>query len=328
MHDFPLVLESIKDLNKSQIESLLHSANRLKYGYVPIGPRNIGQKFRPIIATSFLENSTRTKHSFAIAIQKLGAMYIDFNADTSSLKKGENLEETLITLRCQGVDVCIIRTSISHELEQFKNSPPIQIINGGDGINQHPTQALLDLFTMFEEGFNPENKTLAIIGDCLHSRVTHSLMDLIPQFGGKIILCGPKECLPESKDLEKSYPQIKLTTDLEEAIDQSDLLYTLRIQKERHSKVAEYYHSYSDNYGITLKKLEEIKTKKGKEIFVYHPGPCNIGVEINYDLLKSPFYKGYHQVYNSVYMRMAIIKAMLLTPLPAYEFQKHPQTYS
>lgn len=304
MQDFPNVLESIEDLTHLQVENLLHSANRLKLGYVPIGSSNLGRRRIPIIATSFLENSTRTKHSFAIAIKKLGAMYIDFNAETSSLKKGESLEETLLTLKYQGVDLCIIRTSVSNQLAQFKKTPPLQIINGGDGINQHPTQALLDLFTIFENGINIKNKTIAIIGDCVHSRVGHSLIQLIPMFGAKIILCGPEECLP--KVLPNS--EVSKTTDLKEAIEKSDLLYTLRIQKERHTEVATYYDSYNENYGVNLHRLKEMN----KLMPVYHPGPANIGVEIDYELMKSPYYMGYQQVLNSVYMRMAILKAMLL----------------
>ncbi|MDH5580667.1 MAG: aspartate carbamoyltransferase catalytic subunit [Bdellovibrionales bacterium] len=303
MQSFPKVLECISDLSKDQIEKLIHSANRLKSGYVPVGSRNLGRKFTPIVATSFLENSTRTKHSFAIAIKKLGAMYIDFNADTSSLKKGENLEETLLTLHYQGVDLCIIRTSVSGELNQFKKDPPIAIINGGDGINEHPTQALLDLFTMFEEGIDINGKTMAIIGDCKHSRVGHSLTSLIPMFGGKIIFCGPKECLPE--DIPAN---CEATTNVDEAILKSDVLYTLRIQKERHSQKAAYYDNYEEEFGVNLKRLQRLD----KKIPVFHPGPVNIGVELDYETIKSDLYLGYKQVTNSVFMRMAILKAMLI----------------
>lgn len=303
MQSFPKVLECINDLTREQIEKLLHSANRLKSGYVPVGSRNLGRKFTPVIATSFLENSTRTKHSFAIAIHKLGAMYIDFNAETSSLKKGENLEETLLTLKYQGVDMCIIRTSVSNELSQFKENPPLCIINGGDGINQHPTQALLDIFTMVESGHQLEGRTVAIVGDCKHSRVGHSLTDLLPMYGAKIIFCGPKECLPTD------YPaNCSVTTDIDEAIRNSDILYTLRIQKERHSEKAAYYDNYHEEFGINLDRLKRLD----KKIPIYHPGPVNIGVELDYETVKSEFYMGYEQVQNSVYMRMAIIKAMLI----------------
>lgn len=300
MQNFPTVLENISDLTFEQIHSLLSLAKKFKKGDIPLGPMQSEGGKNPICATSFLENSTRTKHSFAIAIQQLGAMYIDFNAEASSLKKGESLEETLLTLHYQGVDLCIIRTSNSHELSQFKINPPLKIINGGDGINQHPTQALLDLFTMLECQHGPKNKTIAIIGDCIHSRVGHSLIELLPQFGAKIILCGPEEYLP------KNYgPDILCTTSLSEAMAKSDLLYLLRIQKERHVNQNNHNH-YHDNYGINLEKL-----KKEKKFFpLYHPGPVNIEVEISKDALKSPHYFGHEQVKNSIFMRMAIIKTM------------------
>jgi aspartate carbamoyltransferase catalytic subunit len=127
-------------------------------------------------------------------------------------------------------------------------------------------------------------------------------------FGGKIILCGPKECLPES--LPNS--EISVTTDLKEAISKSDILYTLRIQKERHKETASYYDTYNENYGINLSRLKEMN----KLMPVYHPGPANIGVELDLELMQSPYYLGYQQVVNSVYMRMAIVKAMLLSSAP------------
>lgn len=307
MQNFPSVFESIKDLNKGHIDGLLKLAGKFK-GYshdwqgLPIPFIK-----RPIIATSFLENSTRTKHSFAIAIKNLGATYIDFNADTSSLKKGESLEETLRTLHSQGVDMCIIRSNISRELTQFKEKPPIRIINGGDGTHQHPTQALLDLFTMTEIGMDLQGKTIAIIGDTAHSRVGHSLLDLLPQYGAKIILCGPKECLPNEEEM-KAYPQVELSTDVDETILKSDLLYLLRIQKERHSgNEVSYYESYPEKYGVSVERLKRLE----KVIPVFHPGPANVGVEISRDIIESPYYFGYEQVHNSIFMRMAIIQAVL-----------------
>jgi aspartate carbamoyltransferase catalytic subunit len=307
MQNFPSVFESIKDLEKGHIDGLLSLAGKFK-GYAHDW-QGLPIPFikRPVIATSFLENSTRTKHSFAIAIKNLGATYIDFNADTSSLKKGESLEETLRTLHCQGVDLCIIRTNVSEELAQFKNNAPIKIINGGDGTHQHPTQALLDLFTMKQIGLELKGKTVAIIGDTAHSRVGHSLLDLLPQFGAKIILCGPKDCLPPSEEL-KDYPGVELSTDIDETINQSDLLYLLRIQKERHSgKNVSYYETYPQDYGVSVERIR----KHDKLIPVFHPGPANVGVEISRDLMNSPFYFGYEQVHNSIFMRMAIIQAVL-----------------
>ncbi len=306
MQNFPSVFESIKDLEKVQIDGLLSLASKFKGFAHDWQGLPIPFLKRPIIATSFLENSTRTKHSFAVAINNLGATYVDFNADTSSLKKGESLEETLKTLHAQGVDLCIIRTSVSEEFAKFKENPPIKIINGGDGTHQHPTQALLDLFTMMEIGLEIEGKTIAIIGDNIHSRVSHSLIDLLPQYGAKIILCGPKECLPSQEEINN--PSVSLSYNVDETIAQSDLLYLLRIQKERHQgEPTQYYETYPEKFGISVERLKQ----HNKIIPVFHPGPANVGMEISKDLMDSPYYFGYEQVHNSIFMRMAIIQAVL-----------------
>jgi aspartate carbamoyltransferase catalytic subunit len=295
MKPFPSILSTTKELSKDQIQELLNLAKKFKNGQDPL----FFFKQNPfILSTLFLENSTRTKTSFAIATKKLGGHYIDFNVDTSSLKKGENLEETLLTLKYQGVDLCVIRTPNSNEFEPFKDNPPIKIINGGDGINQHPSQGLLDLFTFFELGINPEGKTMAVIGDIVHSRVFNSLSDLFIRFGGKVIVCAPKECLPPNPE------GFEVTSSLDEALSKADLIYTLRIQKERHQKPVSYYETYPQTYGLNNKKLKN-------NVPVFHPGPVNIGVELSQDVLKSSQYKGYEQVRNSIFMRMAIITAMI-----------------
>jgi aspartate carbamoyltransferase catalytic subunit len=307
MNSFPSLLESIDDLNKSQIDGLISLANKFKHRE---SESSLFTYRRPIIATSFLENSTRTKHSFAIAIQKMGAMYIDFNAETSSLKKGESLEETFLTLFNQGVNLCIFRSNISHQLAQFRESPPLKIINGGDGVNEHPTQALLDLFTLLEHTPDLQGKTLAIFGDNIHSRVGHSLIKLLPQFGMKIILCGPEHFLPKKQDLP---PNIELSNNRDETLLKCDFIYLLRIQKERHDSVEvplKYQENfdYLETFGVTLLKLKNLQ----KLIPVFHPGPANIGVEIDSALIKSSLYNGYLQVQNSIPVRMAIIQSMLV----------------
>lgn len=304
MHHFPSVFESISDLSEQQILGLMALASKFKSFSSDWQGLPIPFLKRPLIATSFLENSTRTKLSFAVAVEKLGATHIDFNADTSSLKKGESLKETLKTLRYQGIDLCIIRTSVSHELAQFKDDPPIKIINGGDGTNQHPTQALLDAFTMQEVGFDLNGKTVAIIGDLIHSRVGHSLIDLLPILGANIILCGPEACLPDTSHLD----HVTSTTNVDEAIDKADLLYLLRIQKERHGQgVSTHFERYDEHFGIDLTRLK----KHNKKVPIFHPGPANVGVEIGQDVMESPLYFGYSQVVHSVYMRMAIMQAVL-----------------
>ncbi len=302
MSGFPSILESINDLTKAHIDSLLERAKALKNKE----PSRLPLTRKISVATSFLENSTRTKHSFAMAIKNLEGNYIDFNAETSSLKKGESLAQTLLTLNYQGIDICIIRTSESHILSQFKNHPPIKIINGGDGTNQHPTQALLDLFTLneyFESiGQKPEGKTITIVGDCRHSRVTHSLIDLLPMYGYKVNIAGPEQFLPET-ELEN----IGIFENLEQAINESDALYLLRIQTERHASDNDTSSYYHELWGMSLEKLK----KQNKLLPLFHPGPANIGVEVSQTLVDSNLWMAHHQVRNSVYMRMAIIEAMI-----------------
>lgn len=302
MNSFPSILESINDLSLDQVNGLLSLADKFHY-------RDLGLPFmdrRPIVATSFLEHSTRTKHSFAIAIHKLGATYLDFNAETSSLKKGETLEETLLTLNCQGVDLCIIRTSVSHAFSHLKERPPIKIINGGDGTNEHPTQALLDLFTIKSMGLKLEGKTIAIVGDCRHSRVGRSLRYLLPKFGLKVLMCGPQEFSPLDFTPDED---VQFCDDMDEAMAKADYFYLLRIQKERHQNTnPEIYNDYPKNYGLDLEKLQ--KTSRPRPVL--HPGPANVGVEIGLDLMHSPYYLGYEQVKHSTAMRMAIIQAMVL----------------
>ncbi len=302
MSAFPSVLEGIKDLELGHIKALLRRTSDLKSGQPPRLPL---QKSLAV-ATSFLENSTRTKLSFAMAIKRLGGFHIDFHAESSSLKKGESLEQTLLTLKYQGIDICIIRTNESNLLDQFRNYPPIKIINGGDGINQHPTQALLDLYTLQDHfgGLKKlKGKTVAIVGDCIHSRVTHSLTDLLPQFGIKVLLCGPDFFIP--KELPRDVSRVD---NLDEAIEQSDAIYLLRVQTERHDKsITDQLKNYQEEWGLTFERFR----KQSKVLPVFHPGPANIGIEVESEIVNSEIWMAHKQVQNSVFVRMAIIEAMI-----------------
>ena len=263
MTSFPSLLESIDDLSRPQIDVLLSRAKHFK-DHPELAPFSSTPK--PIIATSFLENSTRTKHSFAVAIRRLGGLYLDFNAETSSLKKGESLEETFLTLFYQGVNLCIFRTSVSNQLSQFREAPPIKLVNGGDGVNEHPSQALLDLYTLINLSNGDVNgKTISIIGDNIHSRVGHSLIKLLPKFGMKVIISGPKDYLPDPKTLPA---QVEISTNRNETVLKSDFIYLLRIQKERHAGAANaHYDNYLENYGVSLDLLKSLN----KLIPVLHP---------------------------------------------------------
>ncbi len=302
MNGFPSILEGIEDLNREQVEQLLQRSQELKLG----SPARLPLKRKISVATSFLENSTRTKLSFTMAIKQLEGIHIDFDAEKSSLKKGESLEQTLLTLNYQGIDICIVRTKDSGLLTEFKERPPIKMINGGDGSNQHPTQALLDLYTLMEEfkvkrPGDLKGKKIAIVGDCTHSRVTHSLIDLLPMFGIEITLCGPKEFIP------KNLPNhIKVMTDLDQCLRESDAIYLLRIQTERHGHQFDMT-SYNSDWGINIDRIKKL----GYEIPIFHPGPANIGIEVDSAIVNSNLWKAHKQVENSIYVRMAIIEAMI-----------------
>ena len=299
MLKFPSILENIEDLNKDQIDALMHRTLDFELNK----PTKLPIHKKISIVTSFLENSTRTKLSFAMAIKNLGGHYIDFNMEASSLKKGESLEQTFLTLYYQGINLCILRTSESHLLKQFKKRPPIKIINAGDGTNQHPTQALLDLYTLKKLFKNLKNITLAIIGDCKHSRVAHSLFKLLPEYGINIILAGPSEFMPKDQ-------KFKQVDSIDEAILQSDALYMLRIQNERHEEKAYSFQGsdYHQKWGINKNRFQSL----AKKIPVLHPGPANIDVEVDQEIVDSELWTAHKQVENSVFMRMAIIELMIL----------------
>ena len=216
---------------------------------------------RPLIATFFQEPSTRTKNSFAIAAKRLKTDYVDLAPQFSSLKKGEDLEQTFITLKYQGVNLIICRSPLEKISSRVK-IPNVAYINGGDGKNEHPTQALLDAFSMIDKGLDLSKTTIALIGDILHSRVAHSLMKLIPELGGKVLICGPSDWLPKD-DLG---PSIECVSSLEEAILKADVLYPLRIQKERHQNTTQNEDYFIKYFKVSLKRSDYIKMIKKRYI--------------------------------------------------------------
>ncbi len=323
MNSFPKVLLSVDDLDNHHIDELLVIAKKFKK-YVQSFPSDFKKKttslpqlpsdvdYKNILGTTFFqENSTRTKLSFLNAFHRLDLRYLPFESHTSSLTKGENLEQTFYTLQALGVHLCIFRGDNSNELDCFRDNPPFAIINGGDGKNEHPTQALLDLCTMIECGCDPKRKTFTILGDAAHSRVSHSLIKILLRYGAKVIISGPENCCP------KQLPEgnISFTTDSDAAINQSDYLYLLRIQYERHLHAADKalkssyqtFANYHKEYGINLERLKHL----GKSaIPIFHAGPANVGVEIDDQAIKSDLYMGHQQVEHATYMRMAIIEAI------------------
>jgi aspartate carbamoyltransferase catalytic subunit len=314
MSNFPKVLESIENLSLEQIKNLLSLSSTLHSK----NPNLAESPFAHCaLTTIFFENSTRTKYSFIKAAWKLGIQAIDFPVSSSSLAKGEDFKENLETLHHQGFSHIVIRTSDPDFFCQFregaKKESPIVLLNGGNGMVEHPTQALLDLYT-FVRDFSDENgeenlenlkgKKICFVGDTLHSRVFHSHIKLAKMVGLEVSTSGPKEW---SEGLVHHYDNF------DEAIKECDILYMLRVQKERHAGKTDLNQldDYVSQYGLTLHRLKKHHPNI-EQAKVYHPGPVNIGIELSKDIMESKYYRGYHQVECSTNMRSAILALSII----------------
>jgi len=252
------------------------------------------------IANLFFENSTRTKLSFELAEKRLSADVINFSAGQSSVQKGETLVDTVNNILAMKVDMIVMRhpyPGAAHFLSQQVNA---SIINAGDGTHEHPTQALLDAFSLQEKLGDLEGKRIAIIGDILHSRVALSNIYALKMLGAEVRLCAPKSLLP--KHIESL--GVSVSTDLISTLNWCDAANMLRVQNERME--LNYFPStreYSQYYGLTLERLQQLR----KEIIILHPGPINRGVEITSAVADSSQAIILDQVENGVAIRMAVI---------------------
>tara|TARA_A100001011_G_scaffold398072_1_gene501240 strand:- start:7442 stop:8380 length:939 start_codon:yes stop_codon:yes gene_type:complete len=252
------------------------------------------------IANLFFENSTRTKLSFELAEKRLSADVINFSANQSSVSKGETLVDTVKNILAMKVDMIVIRhpsPGASHFLSKKVDSC---IINAGDGTHEHPSQALLDVYSLKERLGNLEGKRIAIIGDILHSRVALSNIYALKMLGAEVKLCAPKSLLPKNLDSLG----VKSSLDFMEVLNWCDAVNMLRVQNERME--LNYFPSpreYSQSFGLNKARLKQLK----KEIIILHPGPINRGVEITNDVADSDQAIILDQVENGVAIRMAII---------------------
>ena len=252
------------------------------------------------IANLFFENSTRTKLSFELAQKRLSADVINFSASNSSVQKGESLIDTVNNILSMKVDMVVMRhpnPGAAMFLSKHVNS---SIINAGDGAHEHPTQALLDCFSIREKLGEIRGKKMVIIGDILHSRVALSNIFALKKLGAEVMVCGPLTLIP--KHIESL--GVRVETNLEKALQWSDVANVLRVQFERMK--ASYFPSnreYAMQYGITKKVLEKVN----KELLIMHPGPINRGVEISSDVADSDNAIILDQVQNGVAVRMAIL---------------------
>jgi len=287
-------LVDTNNFSDKQIQNLLADAASFKIQYPP---KLLHDK---LLITLFFEASTRTRSSFEVAAKRLGASVVHLDPSRSSAKKGESLEDTFANLCAMEPDGVIIRHSENNTPQLLADMQTTPVINAGAGNYAHPTQALLDLFTMVEH-FNGDvkGKTIAIVGDIVSSRVASSGIRLMTRMGMNVLLVAPEQFMPES-DL----PQYK---NLEDVMDKVDVIMSLRAQLERHeTELFEDYNDYAEQYCITKERMGE------KDILVLHPGPVMRNIDISDEMLKDPRCKVLTQVKNGVFMRMAILKLLLL----------------
>lgn len=252
------------------------------------------------IANLFFENSTRTKLSFELAQKRLSADVINFSSGQSSLNKGETLIDTVNNILSMKVDMVVMRHPNPGAAKFLSNHVDAKIINAGDGAHEHPTQALLDTYSIREKYGEVKGKKVVIVGDVLHSRVALSNIFALQLQGAKVMVCGPKTLIP--KYIDKL--GVKVETNLMKALNWCDVANMLRVQNERMD--ISYFPStreYAQQYGVTKNLLESLD----KEITIMHPGPINRGVEITSEVADSDQSIILHQVENGVAIRMAVI---------------------
>jgi aspartate carbamoyltransferase catalytic subunit len=292
-------LLGIKDISREDIELIFETADNFKE--VINRPIKKVPSLRDVtIANVFFENSTRTRLSFELAQKRLSADVINFSASNSSVKKGETLLDTVNNILAMKVDMIVMRHASPGAPHYLAKHIKANIVNAGDGTHEHPTQALLDAFSIREKLGSLSGKKIAIIGDILHSRVALSNIFALQKLGAKVMVCGPPTLLP--KFIGQLGVEVEL--DVQKALQWCDVANVLRIQLERQQiKYFPSLREYSLYYGITKKTLDNLK----KQIIIMHPGPINRGVELSSDAADSEHSIILDQVENGVAVRMAVL---------------------
>lgn len=293
-------LLGIKDLTRDDITLILSTAEQFKE--VLQRPVKKVPSLRDVtVVNLFFENSTRTRMSFELAEKRLSADTLNFTASSSSVKKGETLLDTVNNILSMKVDMVVMRHSASGAPHFLAQHIDAAIINAGDGINEHPTQALLDAFSMKEKLGTLEGLKVAIVGDIMHSRVALSNIYLLTKMGAEVIVCGPPTLIPtyitEALGIRVEY-------NLKKALSWCDVANILRIQLERQNQpLFSSLREYNLAYGVSQKTLDSL----GKEIVIMHPGPINRGVELDSDVADGKQSIILNQVENGVAVRMACL---------------------
>ncbi|NLB52746.1 MAG: aspartate carbamoyltransferase catalytic subunit [Syntrophomonadaceae bacterium] len=296
-------LLGLRDMSREEIQLILDTAIPMK-DIIKRDIKKVPTLRGKAMITVFYEPSTRTRTSFEIAGKYLSADTVNLPVALSSVQKGESLRDTMKTIEVMGFDVMVIRHSMSGAPHYVARNTNMRVINAGDGANEHPTQALLDFFTIREKKGTLEGLTVTIVGDILHSRVARSNIYGLSKFGCEIRLVGPPTLMaPEIEKLG-----VKVYYDLEKAIEGADVINVLRIQKERqHVGLFPSLDEYANLYMIKNDKLKKAK----EDVLILHPGPMNRGVEISSEIADSTQALINEQVTNGVAVRMAALFLMM-----------------
>jgi aspartate carbamoyltransferase catalytic subunit len=292
-------LLGIEHLEAKEILSLLALARRMN----PLKPRALLRGKRVLLL--FYEPSTRTRASFEIAAKSMGAMTTLVLSSGSSIEKGESLLDTAYTLRAVGADVIVIRHPHAGAPLLMATHLDIPVINAGDGMHEHPTQALLDAYTILRHKKTLKGLQMVIVGDIYHSRVARSAIHLLSKFGAHITLCGPEEFLPEVAT--SLAPGLHLTRTVEEAVRGADTIMVLRVQKERLAGTKLRLQDYISRYQMTSARLRLAK----RDAILMHPGPIIRGLELTWEVADCPQSVIVEEVHNGVPVRMAVLAKAL-----------------
>jgi len=300
-------------MNKAARGSLLgieHLEEKEILGLLKLACRMNPRKARPLLRNKrivllFYEASTRTRSSFEVAAKSLGAVTVLVLSSGSSIEKGESLLDTGYTLRAVGADAIVIRHPSAGAPHLIANSLDIPVINAGDGMHEHPSQALLDAFTILKHKKSIKGLQVAIIGDIYHSRVARSACHLLTKLGAKVTLCGPPEMVPELA--ATLAPGLRVTRHMEEALRGTDVVMLLRVQKERLAGQKISLQDYVARYQMSTARLKLAK----RDAIVMHPGPIMRGLELTSELMNGPQSVVIEEVHNGVPMRMAILARAL-----------------
>jgi len=296
-------LLDLDDFTVDELEQVMAATDTMKEVLSREVPRVPALRGTTVV-TLFYENSTRTRTSFELAGKVLGADVINIAASGSSVAKGESLVDTVKTLQAVGADVLVMRHSRSGAPYLAARHANCSVINAGDGLHAHPTQALLDLYTMRSALGDVRGRKVVIVGDILHSRVARSNMWALTALGAEVVVCAPPTLLPAGLGTNTDLPPVRVETDLDRAVEGADVVMALRMQLERmHGGFVPGAREYSRRYQVNAERLA--RAKPGA--LVMHPGPMNEGVEISHEVAHGLQSRVEEQVTNGVAVRMAVL---------------------